>query len=592
MRRLLLILVLLCSLPSWATWTKTNQGVSTYTGTGTTAKSAAAFSSALNNPSLIVVRCLALVPFSTSGSTTVFAVPTDTAGNTYVDIQVGLTGFDTTQQTIETFYALNTHTTASNVVTCHSNAGSLTFFSTIAAEFTGGATSGPIDTKFYNNEQTSGASGSNALVLGAQSQWPPTVNGDLIVAVFGNGNDGGLSAGTSPNAFTQISNSAGEFEYFVQTTAAAIQPTAGDTNSSDLWGGMWVAFTPSGTSAKPTNQFRNDVCTQADGTLLSNNWILKHCQQVTSDGLNTLSSQMTLLTNPTVGDLLVWYNETFPQNGKVTTADSLGNVATGKVTQTAPHTITFSSGIPFSMAGCSSSSGSSCDWNGKTIVVNGSSLTINAVSSFTSLTVTNTISTNATPVAYTGPGPSCTDVEPLQAISLSACMAFVQNTGTDVVTVTTTGVSNFDVGTVSIELAYNGGVVTGLDTGACTNANCLASTTTSNGTTGVFSQTMTLGGVGELVMTAGDGVNGPIGPGSGFSGLVIGSTSGTLSNPYCTGSSPFCLNGVNSAAKSSASSGSFTASLIDASLGDDVVIESLAFTGASTTSPYMPPVVY
>lgn len=565
-------------LTSVANWSLVNQQNASSGGTGVTSESAPAFKNALTNTSTIIAVCQALTPWSNSGATTTYAVPTDTAGNTYIDVQVGTTGFNGSAVTEEVFYALNTHTTASNVVTCHSNAGSITFFSIVAFEVTGGATAGPIDTKFYNSLQTSGGAGANAVALGSQSQWPPTVNDDLIVAACGLSGGPG-SPGNSPNVFMQLSGQGGEVEMFVQPTAAAIAPSCGDGTATDTWGAIWFALTPSGTASKSTTQFRNDVSATANGTSLGNKWTLVQAQQVTSDSLATLTSQMQLLTNPTVGNLLICQNGTFPQAGKVTCADSLGNVASGKVTQTAPHTITFSSGIPFSMANCGVTP---CDWNGKTIVVNGTSLTINTVTSFTSLTVTNTITTNAVPVTYTGPTPSCTDsVSGPQGIQMTACFMFVQSTGSDTVTVTTNGVSNFDVVTSVAEIAYAGGSVLGLDTAACPVANCQAVNTTSNSSTGVISQTLTLTNAGELVIIVGDAVNGPFGNTAGWTGLVIGSTAGTSSNTYCTGTNPFCLNGVNGSAKSSATSGSFTSSMTDATHSDASIVMSIPLIGQS-----------
>lgn len=578
----ILALLSVLASPCWAAWLLKNSKTGNSSSSSVSSIATASFTSALTNSSIIIVVCQALTPWSDGASTTTYAVPTDTAGNTYIDAQIGTTGFNSGGVTEEMFYTENTHTTASNIVTCHSNAGAITFFSVVAFEETGGAVSGPIDAKHYNSNQTSGSSGANSLSMTSQTT---TINGDLIVAAFGC-SGGPCSAGTSPNGFTQISAVGGQVETFVQTTAGAIAPTAGDSTSSDTWGGMWVAFTPSGTAALPVNNVRNDPCTSADSTSLGNNWTLAHCQAVTSDSLSFLTQQMTLTANPTVGDVIIWTNSFYPEASlHLTTMDSLGNVAGGYVTTTAPHTITFSSGIPFSVSGCSAESGGICDWNGKTIVVTGSgSLTINAVSSFTSLTVTNTVSTNATPVAYTGPTPFCTDVGDGAGISMSTCIANVTVGGSDTITVTASIASaNFDISTTSIEIR-NSNTIKGLDVAACPVANCFESDVTSNASTGVASVALTLSSTGELVFMGGSPAHGPVGITAGWAGMVIGSTSGTLSNTYCTGTSPWCINDIQSAMKSTSSSGSFTASLTDATHNEAFTQQTFAFLPGAGSS--------
>lgn len=84
-----------------------------------------------------------------------------------------------------------------------------------------------------------------------------TVNGDLIMS-FGNWVSGSttLSVGTSPNAFTAVTNcnahsGSGLCQFFVQPTAGTITPTMGTTNAGDNLTGT-VAFQVSG-AAPPSN---------------------------------------------------------------------------------------------------------------------------------------------------------------------------------------------------------------------------------------------------------------------------------------------------------------------------------------------------
>lgn len=545
----------------------------------------------LTNPSLLLVACQSnQANGATSNARESFGVPTDSLSHNFVDAQVGLTWFHGQAVSGELFYTFNTSTSADTIQCNTGTGGNADFFSAVYAEITGGVTSGsPIDpgAKYYNPEQTSVSSGANALSMTSQTT---TVNNDLIFAFF-NLNGGPGHPGTSPNAFTEISQTGGETEVFDQSTAGSIGPTAGDDTGPDDWGGIWVALVPSGTSAEPTNNYRNDQSITADGTSLGQNFILEHIQAITSDSLPVLSASMIITRNPTVGDYLMCQNQFFPVASlSISCADGLGNVAGGNVTQTNPHTITFHDGVPFNMLGASAESGGTNVWNGKTITVNGSALTINTVASPTSLTVTQTVSTNATPVPYVGPSWSCTDVGDGAAISMNACRAFVTSTGSDTLTVTATIASaNFDLGGTYIELGYSGGKVVGEDPSACPVAACAQQDLTSNASTGIVSESLTLTNSGELTLISGDGVVGPdsitSGSISGILGVTGSGSATTLTNPYCQLSLAFCINEIQSAFLAFSTSGSHTVNgLTDATKGEQHSTQAFAFIGQTTPS--------
>jgi hypothetical protein len=195
-----------------------------------------AFSAPLTNPSLIVVHMYS------AGGLTSYTVPTDTAGNTYVDCGPGATTFSPGK--IQCFYALNTHTTASNVVTLHAT-GSVTFLSGAAMEITGANTSSPIDGGSgvgysLKASATGGAAGSDNI---SGTSLTPASNNDMILALFVAQN-AVPTVGTSPNLFTVGAGATwnARSEYFIQSTAAAITATASDSFSSDSYGAIVVAI--------------------------------------------------------------------------------------------------------------------------------------------------------------------------------------------------------------------------------------------------------------------------------------------------------------------------------------------------------------
>ncbi len=205
---------------------------------GTSPISLPSFSASLTNPSIIVVQEFAVANPSS------FPVPTDTAGNTYVDAGPGKATWNGSADSMEVFYALNTHTTASNVVTI--SASSAVSIAGLAYEITGGATSSPIDGGSgvgYSSlsNATGGTAGANSLIA---SSITPAGNGDLILGMF-QGSSSGPTAGTSPNTFTNVdSGFSGLSEYLTQATSAAIAATAGDATTGDGYAAIVVAIKP------------------------------------------------------------------------------------------------------------------------------------------------------------------------------------------------------------------------------------------------------------------------------------------------------------------------------------------------------------
>src|SRR4029077_1682301 len=155
--------------PNWrATWVKQNDA------TGNAASNpvaTTAFANPLHNPSIIIV-------WAWGSSAADIATPTDTAGNTYVDSGAGpvtsRAGFGFGRM----FYALNTHTTSSNVVQV-ANGGLGAIFVT-ALEFSGAAAS-PVRATSTNSNANTGAGGGQNITTGAIAG---TVNGDLIVGGY------------------------------------------------------------------------------------------------------------------------------------------------------------------------------------------------------------------------------------------------------------------------------------------------------------------------------------------------------------------------------------------------------------------------
>jgi hypothetical protein len=241
-KRLIFALILvLAAMPAWGTWTGRNNR----NGVGTAnPQCAATFGATLTNPSIILVEV-------EENGTAAISMPYDTAGNSYQDAGPGLVLYSSSTAAIEVFYALNTHTTSSNAL-CVANPNSLTMELTVT-EFTGGATSSPID-KYSSaaNLYVSGA-GTDNLSSGPAST---TLCGDLIFGASTR-TSSSLNAGTN---FTVLSDSYSYYtEYLVQTfygSIAATWSTTGATYSAvimvavaPLYQSCSVAFSETNTAS-------------------------------------------------------------------------------------------------------------------------------------------------------------------------------------------------------------------------------------------------------------------------------------------------------------------------------------------------------
>lgn|SRR5574337_27723 len=229
MKRILIAVIFLLSLPSWASWTVTNdkQAVA----------ASVTFTTNLSNPSTIIVVCRA------ANIDPPIGVPTDTAGNSYVDSGLGYVQVNagTPRDSMIIYVANNTHTTASNVVTC--NFGGATVFIE-AAEITGCNPCGIVDGKASSIHQTA-SSGANTVI---STSYNTTINGDFIFfTFFDQGGASGYSAGTSPLTFTLMpfTPTITVSEETTQATHGSIAPTAGFSSGGPItWGGMSIAIAP------------------------------------------------------------------------------------------------------------------------------------------------------------------------------------------------------------------------------------------------------------------------------------------------------------------------------------------------------------
>lgn len=233
-RFLLLTIVLGASCPAFAAWTITNdvQGTS----------NAQTFSNALTNPSTIIVTCR-------SSDTSLVASVTDTAGNSYILSPLGQfnTGIGFLNREIfSTWVAANTHTTSSNVVTCHDVAASSW---AAATEITGCTTCGVVDGGVDAYQQTPSAGGANAIFF--PTPFVTTHDGDFIYVMIVNTAGSSFTAGTSPVVFTLLPASVSIIrgEYTTQATHGSIAPTYGYSGGSITWGGIAIAI--STTAAAP-----------------------------------------------------------------------------------------------------------------------------------------------------------------------------------------------------------------------------------------------------------------------------------------------------------------------------------------------------
>lgn len=210
---------LVCCLPSYASWTQTNHGNGGGTGNP---QSTSAFGAALTNGSVIVV--------SIARQTNAPVAPTDTATNTYT--ACGATGapFSWNGFEVNLYYALNTHTTASNVVSEANSVGD--YVGIISAEYTGNAASSVVRACVGQTLTTSGTTGQNVSSgnIGSSS-------GDLVYGTV-ECTSGTLTVGTS---FTAVASGVTD-EYI--TASGNIAATWNDNTSGDACVAIGVALKP------------------------------------------------------------------------------------------------------------------------------------------------------------------------------------------------------------------------------------------------------------------------------------------------------------------------------------------------------------
>jgi hypothetical protein len=248
------------------------------------------------------------------------------------------------------------------------------------------------------------------------------------------------------------------------------------------------------------------------------------------------------------------------------------------------------SGMPFSMNGCSASTGSNCAWKSRTININGTNYTISAVNSASSIALSSSAGTQ-TGVSYAGPAWSCTDtVGDVQSSVQSVCMAIVTTGGSDTLTTSCSagssgcGLASQYVLIQSVAEFSNTNGVKSLDLSACATSNCLPSggLITSGSNPSIASQVTTPGSAGELIMVvAGYGI-GPVYTPSGWYGGTIGRNGASHSNDNCSGpgGNGYCANQAQTSFITLSSSGAYTAEQSDGASGDDYIINVLAFTAA------------
>jgi hypothetical protein len=217
-------------------WALKNGSNDTILGSATTATET--FSHALTNPSIIIVVV-------TNIGSLAINTPTDTAGNTYLDSGAGEIDLDGTAWSIRLYYALNTSTTASNTITEH-DASSGGNMSIIAEEWTGGATSSPVDQHTSaQNVSIGGATGQNISMSFTTSQ-----GGELIVAMPTPENDqpvqGSMWSGTQYCAYPSGNSCANDsYAYLsttVQTAKGLFTGTWSDADTSDVWSGIMMSL--------------------------------------------------------------------------------------------------------------------------------------------------------------------------------------------------------------------------------------------------------------------------------------------------------------------------------------------------------------
>jgi hypothetical protein len=150
---------------------------------------------------------------------------------------------------VQCFYALNTHTTASNVVSFASTGGGA--MKVTATEWTGAAIVTPVDvTQNSGANQSTGSGGGQNVTSGAAT----TTGADLVVGITGVAT-GTLTVGTG---FT--TSSTASLEYLTQSGPGALAATWNDNTNSDSYAAIMVAFRPyAGTTSFATSAVITDT---------------------------------------------------------------------------------------------------------------------------------------------------------------------------------------------------------------------------------------------------------------------------------------------------------------------------------------------
>ena len=210
-------------------WTQTNAANAAFGSGSVSSWANTAFANPLTPGSIILVS----LQIDSSGALSV----TDTAGNTYLDCGVGPITYATSTNRFQVFYALNSSSTASNVITGHDTVAG-TFPAVSAYEYTGEQSGNPIDAfaGSVTNASTSGTGSNNIFTSSAATR----ANGDLIyvVSAFASGT---VTAGTN---FTgdRLTNPASEHQ--IQSSAGSITGTFSNNTSGVVYACIMVALFP------------------------------------------------------------------------------------------------------------------------------------------------------------------------------------------------------------------------------------------------------------------------------------------------------------------------------------------------------------
>jgi hypothetical protein len=203
-------------------WTKNNAAL------GQGIPGTATFTSTTVPGSLII--CMAMVNNNRG-----FSTPTDTAGNLYVDCGAGLVKDVSGYYVMEMFYALNTSSTASNVVSvASSSAGGAV--SVLASEWLGRAKASPVDQFTTVSDGNTGTGGGNNCPVG-----PVTTlyAGELVVAF---GDIWGCSS-CGPG-YLPVLGGFYEDEYLVQNIAGPISANWPSSYNNYLYQAILCTFRP------------------------------------------------------------------------------------------------------------------------------------------------------------------------------------------------------------------------------------------------------------------------------------------------------------------------------------------------------------